>query len=185
MCASVQTAPKAKSPIQAMNRLFAMRLAAMAWAILAGLTAWAQDIKPLEPASAGAWRVEFSPFTHHFRFDVDHQPVWSLGIERESPDQQLFGLMGFRNSFGQPSAYLYYGRKYNNFLNLSESFYAKLSVGLMYGYRSPFEDEVPLNYNGFSPAIIPALGWKLDNTWSLQVNFLGTAAVMFMASKKL
>ncbi len=163
---------------------FAPQVAAIGWA-LASATASADDIQPLKPASDGSWRVEFSPFTHHFRYNSDHKPVWSVGIERESADRQLFGLMGFSNSFGQPSAYLYYGRKFNNVLNLSESLYAKLSIGLMYGYKSPFDDEVPLNYNGFSPAIIPAIGWTIDKNWSVQVNVLGTAAFMFMVSRKL
>ncbi len=163
-------------------------LAKLMVVVLAHLTvmsASAKDAEPLEPASDGAWRLEFSPFTHHFRYNTDHKPVWSVGIERESADQQLFGLMGFSNSFGQPSAYLYYGRKYSHFLGLSESLYAKVSIGMMYGYKSPFDDEVPLNYNGFSPAIIPALGWKIDKSWSVQVNLLGTAAVMFMVTRKL
>ncbi len=154
-------------------------------ALFAMMSASAKDAEPLEPSSDGAWRVEFSPFTHHFRYNTDHKPVWSVGIERESADRQLFGLMGFSNSFGQPSAYLYYGRKFNNFLNLSDSLYAKLSIGMMYGYKSPFDDEVPLNYNGFSPAIIPAIGWTIDKNWSAQVNVLGTAAFMFMVSRKL
>ena len=45
-------------------------------------------------------------------------------------------------------------------------------------------DQVPLNYNGYSPAIIPTMGWRLDKTLSVHMNFLGTAAVMLMVNKK-
>lgn len=58
--------------------------------------------------------------------------------------------------------------------------YLKLTIGIIHGYKVPFEDRVPLNYYGFSPAIIPAVGWHRDPNWSVQTNFLGAAAVMFM-----
>jgi hypothetical protein len=49
----------------------------------------------------------------------------------------------------------------------------------MYGYVDPYENKVPLNYKGFNPAIIPAVGYKLTPHDSVQVKFLGTAALMF------
>lgn len=137
------------------------------------------------PAADAVWRVEFSPWTHHYRFSEDHKDVWALGLERETPDHAMYGLTAFSNSFGQPSAYAYYGHVFNNVSDRYEALYLKLTVGIIYGYKVPFEDKVLLNYKGFSPAIIPAIGWRLDQKWSVQTNFLGTAAVMFMVSRRL
>ena len=141
---------------------------------------------PLEPLSNQAiWRIEFSPITQHYRFSEDHKYVWALGLERQSADRTLFGLTAFSNSFGQPSAYAYYGRVFNNVIPRFSSMYFKVTAGVIYGYKVPFEDKVLFNYDGFSPAIIPAVGWRVDQNWSFQTNFLGTAAIMFMVTRKL
>lgn len=153
------------------------------------LTAWpglaTQDDGPQAPAGDAVWRLEFSPLTHHYRFSEDHKDVWAVGLERQSPDQSLYGLTAFSNSFGQPSAYAYYGRVFNHVWDRSESLYLKLTVGVIYGYKVPFEDKVLLNYAGFSPAIIPAVGWRVNPDWSIQANFLGTAAIMLMVTRRL
>lgn len=160
-------------------------LAALALALTSSFGLAAQDEETHQPGGDGAWRLEISPFTHHFRFNEEHKDVWAIGLEREAQDHTLYGLMAFSNSFGQPSAYAYYGRVYRNVWDRSESLYLKLTLGLIYGYKVPYDDKVPLNYNGFSPGIIPAVGWRLDQSWSVQMNFLGTAAVMLMVTKKL
>lgn len=136
-------------------------------------------------AEAGSWRLQLGPFTHHFRTSDDHKDVVALGMEYELPNRTLYGLTAFSNSFGQPSAYLYCGWVYNNIFNLSESLYFKLTVGVLYGYVEPYENKVPLNYKGFSPGVIPSIGWHLDKSWSVQLNVLGNAAVMVMLNKKL
>lgn len=145
----------------------------------------AQDDESAVPAGNAVWRIEFSPWTHHYRFSEDHKDVWALGLERETPDHTLYGLTAFSNSFGQPSAYAYYGHVFNNVTSWSESLYLKLTAGIIYGYKVPFEDKVLLNYEGFSPAIIPAVGWRVTPEWSVQTNFLGTAAIMFMVTRRL
>lgn len=50
---------------------------------------------------------------------------------------------------------------------------------ILYGYVSPYEDKVPLNRNGFSPAIIPAIGYQLNAHDSVQIKILGNAGLMF------
>jgi len=155
----------------------------MALVALPGFSA--QEDKSSEPVSDAVWRLEFSPFTHHYRFSEDHKDVWALGLEYQTPDRTLYGLTAFSNSFGQPSAYAYYGWVFNNVWERSESLYLKLTLGVIYGYKVPFEDKVFLNHNGFSPAIIPAVGWRLDKNWSVQTNFLGTAAIMLMVTRKI
>lgn len=162
---------------------FTLLLSALALS-LAASSAQAAEGDPAT-ADAGAWRLQLGPYTHHFRFSEDHKQVVALGMEHESPNRTLYGLTAFTNSFGQPSAYLYCGWLYNNIFNLSESLYFKLTVGVLYGYVEPYEDKVPLNYKGFSPGVIPSIGWHLDKSWSVQLNVLGNAAVMVMLNKKL
>jgi hypothetical protein len=158
--------------------------AALAMALTSSLGLAAEDEAPKEPGSDGAWRLEFSPFTHHYHFDAEHKLVWAVGLERESPSHSLYGFTAFSNSFGQPSAYGYYGRVYNHVWDRFDALYLKWTIGVIYGYKVPFDDKIMFNYHGFSPAIIPAVGWRLDKSWSAQVNFLGTAAIMLMVTKK-
>lgn len=160
-------------------------LVAMGIALTASVGFAAEEQEASAPLSEGAWRIEFSPYTHHYRFSEDHKDVWAIGLERETPDHSLYGLMAFSNSFGQPSAYGYYGHVYRQVWERFDSLYLKWTIGVIYGYKVPFEDKVLFNYNGFSPAIIPAVGWRLDKNWSAQVNMLGTAAFMLMVTKKL
>lgn len=175
-----------------MSRLFYSRVWRALPRLLAGtmlLAAGAGFAAPqgefAAPAPDAVWRLEFSPWTHHYRFSEDHKDVWALGLERETADHTLYGLTGFSNSFGQPSAYAYYGHVFNNVTSWSDALYLKLTVGVIYGYKVPFEDKVMFNHNGFSPAIVPAAGWRVDRNWSVQTNFLGTAAIMFMVTRRL
>jgi hypothetical protein len=140
---------------------------------------------PLAPASDAVWQVVVSPWTHHYQARPEYKQVWALGLEREMPDHSLYGLALFSNSYGQPSAYAYYGHVFNNVTSWSESIYVKLTVGVIYGYVQPYEDRMLLNYHGFSPAIIPGIGWRLDPDWSIQANFPGTEVVMFTLSRGL
>jgi hypothetical protein len=148
-----------------------------------GLAAEPGDV----PATAadGAWQLIVSPWTQHYHYSPEYKSVWALGLERQTPDHALYGLTLFSNSYGQPSAYGYYGHLFNNVVSGAESLYVKLSVGVIYGYKEPYADRMLLNYHGFSPAIIPALGWRLGRDWSFQANLLGTSAVVFSLSTRL
>lgn len=160
-------------------------LATMAFALTASFSVAAPGDDAMDPASDVVWRLALSPFTHHYHFDVQHKLVFALGVEREAPDHSLFGLTAFSNSFGQPSAYGYYGRVYDKVWDRFDSLYLQWTIGVIYGYKVPFDDKINYNYHGFAPAIIPAVGWRLDKDWSVQVNLLGTSAVMLMVTKKL
>jgi hypothetical protein len=41
---------------------------------------------------------------------------------------------------------------------------------------------VPLNYDGFSPGVVVALGWRFDPNFSAQINKVGTARAMLQLS---
>ncbi len=122
---------------------------------------------------------QFSSYTHHFSPSDDHKQVLMLGLEREHPNAKVDGITLFTNSFGQPTVYVYpWGGVYHDIGGIKRLSF-KWTAGLLYGYRDPYEDKVPLNYKGLSPALIPALVYEFKPGWSAQVNILGTAALMF------
>lgn len=130
-------------------------------------------------------RLQFSPFTLHFSPSEEHRNVVMVGVERESADGKLDGVTFFTNSFGQPTLYLYpWGGVYPSIGGI-EHLSFKWTAGLLIGYREPYENKVPLNYKGFSPGVIPALSYDFTPSWSGQLNFLGTAGLMFQFSKTL
>ena len=127
------------------------------------------------------WRLAVSPITHHFRFSAEHKPVWALGAERQSFDNYLFGATYFSNSFGQPSAYLYGGRRFEHVLG-GDRFFTQISAGLLYGYKGKYQTKVPLNVNGYSPGLLFTAGWRFDERRSVALHLLGDAALMLQLS---
>jgi hypothetical protein len=129
-----------------------------------------------EPTHRG--ELTFSPYTYHWSQNPEHKQVVLLAIDEQLPGNRLCGVSFFSNSFGQPSIYAYAGQQFNNLMGRPQLF-AKVTAGIMYGYVAPYENKVPLNYHGFNPAVIPSVGYKLSPHDSVQVKFLGTAALMF------
>jgi opacity protein-like surface antigen len=155
-----------------------------AFLVLVISAARAQSAAPeLNDAAPGGdiWRVMISPATLHYHYNEDHRRVYMLGVERQSPGGFVMGGSWFRNSFGQPSAYAYAGRRFNNFTSYDPLF-AQVTGGLLYGYRAPFEDKVPFNHHGWSPGAVLSVGWQFTPMASAQLNFLGNAAVMLQFS---
>lgn len=129
------------------------------------------------PAPAHLGKLTFSPHTHHWKHSPEHKPVVMLAVDQKLPGDRFCGLSLFNNSFGQPSVYLYAGQKFNRVLGVQRLF-AEVTAGMLYGYVEPYENKVPLNHNGFSPAIIPSIGYQLSLQDSLQIQILGTAGIM-------
>lgn len=129
----------------------------------------------------GYWRATLSPFSHHFRTSAEHRYVWALGAEWQRNDDWLAGASYFRNSFGQPSAYLYVGKRWTSLLG-QPALFAQLSGGMLYGYRGQYEDKVPLNNNGFSPGALASLGWQLNKQFAITGHMLGDAGLMIQLS---
>lgn len=125
-----------------------------------------------------------SPYTYHYHYSEDHRHVYMIGLEKQHVDGLVLGASWFRNSFGQPSVYVYAGQRLRNFTHL-EPLYAQLTAGLLYGYKPPFEDKVPLNHRGYSPGAVLSLGWQFTPRYSAQLNFLGNAALMLQLSADL
>ena len=132
------------------------------------------------PLPEGQSRYELfaSPHTHHWSHDPEHRPVFALALNRQLPDDRFCGLSLFRNSFGQPSAYAFVGKQWPGLLPSQPKVYVSMTAGILYGYVGQYKDKVPLNVGGFSPAIIPAVGYQLSPRSALEVQILGTAAFM-------
>jgi hypothetical protein len=126
----------------------------------------------------------FSPYTHHFNPKPTHRHVYVLGVEREDANEKLDGIVLFRNSFGQPSIYVYpFGGVYKSVLGVDKLSF-KWTAGLIYGYKGEFKNEVA-NVGGLAPVIIPALAYELRPGWSLQMNLLGKAAAQIQLNAPL
>ena len=148
-------------------------------ALCAVAPAMAQSSMTQEPGVI--WRLGVSPYTVHWSKDPEHRDVYMVGLERQNADKVVWGASYFRNSFGQPSGYLYGGKRYDSIFSYDKLF-AQWTVGLLYGYKPPYDHKVPLNHNGFSPGAVVSLGWQFSPTYSAQVNVLGNSALMFQFS---
>ena len=142
------------------------------WALCPG---W--DAGTASPAQR--YEVFFSPHTHHWTYSEEHRQVINVSLSRRLPNERFCGLSLFTNSFGQPSAYAFVGKSWPGIFPRLPNVYASVSAGIIYGYVDEYQDKVPLNFGGFSPAIIPAVGLRLSPRASVEVQILGTAALMF------
>lgn len=144
------------------------------WAVCPGID------QPADTSLDGrTFEVFASPYTHHWTPSEEHKPVRALSVSRLLPNTRFCGLSLFTNSFGQPSAYVFTGKYWPRPIDSVPNLYVSLSGGIMYGYVGRFKDKVPLNVGGFSPVIIPAVGYRLNARTALEMQVLGTAAVMF------
>ena len=143
---------------------------------------------PAEPApavkeswldSGGHWRLMASPYTAHYHKNDsgEHELVYMFGLERQRSDGWVWGGVYFSNSFGQPSGFVYVGEKVIGFSRWDQLFF-QWTAGIMYGYKEPYEDKVPLNVNGFSPGATVGLGWQFTREFSMQAITLGGAGLM-------
>lgn len=131
--------------------------------------------------SGDIWRVMGSAYTFHFSRNPNHRHVYMLGLERQDADKIIVGGTFFTNSFGQPSTYLYAGKRFDK-LTRYDPLFVQVTGGLLYGYKPPYDRKVPFNYKGFSPGAVVSVGWQFTPIYSAQVNFLGNSALMFQLS---
>ena len=144
------------------------------------LPVWAED-----PGAEGeeeghgwkisGWNIQTSLYTKHWDPEPDHTDKQKMiAPELVFENDYLVGLAVFRNSFDQPSQYLYIGRTWRLFR--SEYFYFKLTGGLLHGYKEPYEDKIPLNGLGVAPAILPAFGFRYK-WFMMEAQIAGAAAL--------
>lgn len=134
----------------------------------------ARKLAAPEPAEPG-WYVQGSVWTTHFDPQPDHNNNQDLiGLERHRDDSYLWGAATFRHSFGERSWYGYTGKRFEF---AGTPFNAKLTAGLLYGYRGEYRDKIPLNRFGVAPAVIPSVGASYQRV-GVDVVLLGAAAAM-------
>lgn len=146
-----------------------------------GAELWAEATDPEAWRGEGHWRAAIAPAAPHFRPSAQHRRVVAVAVERQRPDDWLAGFSFFRNSFGQPSAYAYLGRRHPGLLGRDPLFF-QWSAGILYGYKGEFKDKVALNVGGFAPGALVGLGWQFNRETSATVHLLGDAALMFQFS---
>lgn len=147
------------------------------WAVCPGID------QPVDASLEGRpFEIFVSPYTHHWTASEEHKSVKAVSLSRLLPDTRFCGFSLFTNSFGQPSAYAFTGKYWPNPIDSMPNVYFSLSGGIMYGYVGRFKNKVPLNVGGFSPVIIPAVGYRLNARTAIEMQILGTAAVMLGAT---
>jgi hypothetical protein len=147
------------------------------WAVCPGID------QPVDASLEGRpFEVFVSPYTHHWTASEEHKSVKAVSLSRLLPNTRFCGFSLFTNSFGQPSAYAFAGKYWPTPIDSMPNVYVSLSGGIMYGYVGRFKNKVPLNVGGFSPVIIPAMGYRLNDRTAIEMQILGTAAVMFGAT---
>lgn len=142
--------------------------------------AWADEAPPA-PDEGQQWTFTFAPYVLHWHHDPEHKPAFVFALERRVAGDRFCGLSLFRNSFGQPSTYVYIGQRWDNIWG-NPQLSVKVSAGVIYGYVDDHRDKVPFNWNGFSPTVIPSLVYQFGPQDSLDVMMLGTAGLVFAYS---
>lgn len=125
--------------------------------------------------------IAFSPYTEHFRNNAEyakHSYLVDLGIESKydrvwGSDATLFGVAIFKNSYGQPSQYVYWGQQWD----VKPWFFTKVTAGLLHGYKGKYKNNIPFNGLGTAPAIIPSVGFRYGNA-RVEAVVLGFSALM-------
>lgn len=143
------------------------------WSVCPGLN------QPAAGESTNRYEVFLSPYTYHWSESEEHKAVGALTLSRLLPNDRFCGFSLFRNSFGQPSAYAFTGWSWPGLVAFQPRLYTSLTAGVIYGYVGQYKDKVPLNVGGFSPVLIPALGYRISPEVGVEMQILGTAAVMF------
>lgn len=141
--------------------------------LLAGITFISHAVEAVEDESF--WQIQTSVYTRHFSPSPEHNNHQNLiGLERNEASGWLYGAATFRNSFDQRSFYAYAGKRFES---PDHPFYAKISGGLIYGYKGEYRDKIPLNRFGIAPAIIPGVGVRLGPV-TAELVLLGSSAAM-------
>ena len=138
-----------------------------------------EDTVPEADESSGwkisGWGIQTSLYTKHWDSEPDHTNHQKLiGPELFFENNYLVGLAIFRNSFDQPSQFLYIGKTWRLFR--TDWLYFKLVGGLLHGYKEPYEDKIPFNGLGVAPAILPSFGIRYKHVM-LEAQIAGTAAI--------
>lgn len=163
-------------------------------AALVSTSANAQNTQELKMSTslseAGLWSIMAGPLTLHYSdmkrksdsYEEKHSYVWLVGAEKMVTDRYFVGAAFFSNSFGQPTQYVYVGAKFRPIDDVPK-FFAKVSAGVIHGYKQPYDKKIPINTsNGWGLGVIPSVGWDFNDQFAAQLNVLGSAGLMVQMS---
>lgn len=149
-------------------------LAVSIFLALSGVTATAVDAHAEEEAR---WLLQTSLYTRHYHYNPEHNEHQHLiNLEYQRPDQWIVGAAAFKNSYRQPTQYVYFGMLFRPVESVP-MLHFKLTGGLIHGYKGQYRDKIRYNSRGVAPAIIPAIGLS-GKYVSGEVNFFGAAGMM-------
>ena len=134
------------------------------------------------PPGSGEREVFVSTYTKHWSPSDEHKRVLAMSVQQNLSEQRFCGFSLFTNSFGQPSVYVFVGKSWPNPVPALPKLFASVSAGVLYGYVPPYQNKVPMNIGGFSPGLVPTLGYQITPEFAIQTQWLGFAAVMIGAS---
>jgi hypothetical protein len=147
-------------------------------ALFAGACCQGASAQGAQADTFEGWELSFSPYTYHFSYSADHKPVVQLGLLKGLEGYWIAGGAVFSNSFGQPSAYAFAGQRYVEPFGW-EKWYLQWTAGVLYGYVGQYKDKVPYNYKGFSPGVVPSIGYQFTDRVYGELDLLGNSALMF------
>ena len=131
-----------------------------------------------EPWRTDRFYLETSVHTWHSHYDAAHDDNQRLILgEWNVTEQWLAGASFFRNSFGQPSQYVYGGFRVRPFDSV-QPLYLKVSAGLVHGYSGQYRDKIPLNRSGVAPVFVPSVGYCINRYCSELAVFGGAGALL-------
>ncbi len=117
-----------------------------------------------EPWRTDRFYIQTSVYTVHFSSDPNHDNTqdliygeWRMPY-RWLEGQPLIGAAVFDNSFGQSSQFVFGGVLWRP-IEKAPEFYIKVAAGILHGYTGEYQDKVPYNHNGWSPGIVPGVGY--------------------------
>lgn len=124
------------------------------------------------------WLIQTSLYTDHFSTEQQHTNHQKLiGLEWWAADNWILGAASFRNSFDQPSQYLYIGKLWRPLDNYPVA-HLKLTWGILHGYKGQYKDKVPFNSdNGIAPLLLPSIGLS-GKRFTTDLVFFGTAGLL-------
>ena len=128
-----------------------------------------------QAADADSWYLQTSIYTKHFSPSPEHNNDQQLiGLEYSPDEERLYGAATFRNSFRQRTQYVYAGMRWRS---VELPLYAKVTAGLMQGYRGEYRDKIPFNQLGIAPVIVPSVGVQYQ-ALGMELVLLGNSAAM-------
>lgn len=130
-------------------------------------------------------RLSYAPKAFHVTHSDDYVD-WNhiVALEWVMPRHQIWGAdrthLGvslFDNSYGQFSQSVYAGLEWDWTQAFGGEVFVALSLGLVHGYKEPYEDKLPLNDAlGVGVTLVPAIAWQ-RGAFGLAASLAGSAVV--------